>query len=49
MCKTCGLKCEGNEGDRCPNCHNLTLVKTSPPTIPKRVDILKDEPVEENI
>lgn len=49
MCKTCGFKCEGNEGDKCPNCQGSGLVKTSPPTIPQRVDQLKEVEVEEDI
>lgn len=47
FCNVCGFKTE--EKEVCPNCHNRQLVKTAPPVLPKRVDLLKDEEVDDDI
>ena len=44
LCQTCAYKViSEDEVKRCPNCQNYSLIKTSPPEIPKRKDELKDE------
>ena len=50
LCQTCGYKVISQEEvSRCPNCQNVSLIKTAPPEIPKRVDQLKEVEVEEDI